>query len=270
MSWSAIDAKLTIMTNPSTATPRATKAIILGQVIGALGIGIQWVGAPEIFGGFPPGILFIAAAAAIVWVDRRSAWSPLAAVLLSFWIAVGGLASGKLGDNLASSNVVLVAGNVVMLLGLLFSAVAGVFAIRHNRRARQGAQVKPLSADNPHRVAVLVMVAGLLADAIGDAAPEGLDWDGPGPAVFFGLAVMVALIPGRFAITLSAILSAAFVYGALTNPEPLEKLSTPSDLLGFAGILLQLLGLVVAVVAGLVAISPARSRAGGGVQATAR
>lgn len=76
---------------------------------------------------------------------------------------------------------------------------------------------------------------------------------GPGPVLFLNLAIMVGTVPGRFMIWIGVVLSAAFVVGALTNPEPLERLSTPSDLLGFSSTLLQLVGLCVAVGAGAVA-----------------
>jgi hypothetical protein len=119
--------------------------------------------------------------------------------------------------------------------------------------------VKPLRADNPRRNAVIVLLVGLLLDAVADAAPEGLHWDGPGPAIFAGLAALVAFVRGRSAIALSVFASAALVVGALTNSEPLQRLSTPSEPIGFVFMVLQLLGLLTAVVAGAMALRPLRA-----------
>lgn len=237
----------------------AAIATIGGQVLAALALLVQWAAAPDLFPGFPPGILYIGAAAAIVWLDRGTPWSPLAAVVLSLWISIGGLAGGDLVDNLTSPDTLLVAGNVVMLAGLLTSSVAGVLAIRHNRRHLTASPPRPLSRANPRRVAVGFAVAGMLADAVGDAAPEALDWDGPGPVLFAVLALLVAFVPGRFMLLLSIPLCAAFIMGVFANPEPMERLTNPTaHPLGFAGTLVQLLGLTTAVIAGVVAVTPKR------------
>jgi hypothetical protein len=233
-------------------------ATIAGQAIGALGILVQWVAALEIFPGFPPGIVWVLGAAAIVWFDRRTTWSPLAAVVLGLWIVIGGYLGGDLRDNLASSNGGLVAGNIVMVAGLLLSAGFGVLAIRHNRHVRTEPAVKPLSKDNPRRTAVIVTIAGLVTDAVADGAPEGLNWDGPGPVLFLLLAIIVAITPGRFMIMIAVLLSMGFVVGALTNPEPLDRLSNPGDFLPFGFMVLQITGLLVAIVAGIVAVWPER------------
>lgn len=240
------------------ALPRATLLTVAGQGIGALGILVQWISAPELFPGFPPGIVWVVGAAAIVWFDRDTTWSPLAAVVLSVWIVVGGYLGGDLADNLRSDDDGLVTGNVVMIVGLLCSAVAGVFAIVHNRRVATAPAVKPLSRENPRRVAVIVTIAGLVTDAVADGAPEGLNWDGPGPVLFLLLAVIVAVTPGRFMIMIAVLLSSGFVVGALTNPEPLARLSNPADVIPFGFMVLQITGLVVAIVAGLVAVWPTR------------
>ncbi|GAA4791307.1 hypothetical protein GCM10023200_28140 [Actinomycetospora chlora] len=120
--------------------------------------------------------------------------------------------------------------------------------------------LRPVARGHPRRAAGIATVAGLLATAVGDAAPEGLHWDGPGPAIFAALALLVAIVPGRSAVVLAVPVSATFLYGALTVPASLDRLADPSALLTFGSAVLQLLGLVVAVAAGIVVLCPARAR----------
>ncbi|WP_064745491.1 hypothetical protein [Pseudonocardia acaciae] len=237
---------------------RSVVVVLGGLAVGILGLLVQWMARPEVFGGFgfPPGIVYIAGAGLIVWADRRSRWSPAAAIALALWIVVGGLAGGDLVDNLRSGGVGLVAGNLVMVAGLLVAAAAGVVAIA---RARPGRQSRPLGAENPRRPAVIVTVVSLVAVAVGDAAPEGLDWDGPGPALFVILAIVVALVPGRAMILLSCIMCVAFLGGAAGSPDSRARFADPSRLLEFGSAVLQTLGLVVGLVAGIAAAWPVRA-----------
>lgn len=235
-------------------------AIFAGLGFAACGLIVQWIAAPETFAGFgfPPGFLYIIVAGLIVWVDRHSVWSPAAAVGLALWIVVGGLAGGVLIPNLTSDDLGVVLGNVVMTVGLVLASVAGGIAIVHNRRHQPGAQVKPLSIRNPRRTVMVVLVVALVAVAVGDAAPEGLQWDGPGPVLFLALALLVALVPGRSMVLLAVLMSVAFVVGAVQSPEAISRLSAPSEVLGFGSTVLQILGLAVSVVAGAVAVLPER------------
>lgn len=243
-------------------TGRAFALVLGGLAVGAAGLVVQWVAAPEKFAsfGFPPGLIYLVVAGLIVWFDRRSTWSPAAAVGLALWIVIGGLGSGELIPNLTSSHAGVVTGNLVMCAGLLVSAVAGVAAIAENRRHAKPV-IMPLSTRNPRRTTMLVLIAALLAVAVGDAAPEGLRWDGPGPVLFAALALLTALVPGRSMILLAILMSGAFVVGAARSPEVLDRLSTPSDVLGFGSSILQIAGLVVAVTAGALAARPDRQPA---------
>lgn len=252
---------MVVMTDAEPFTPsRALVATLAGLAVGVLGLLVQWIAAPQLFGsfGFPPGIIYVVAAGVIVWLDRRSTWSPSAAVALALWIVIGGLAGGNLTENLASGDVGIIAGNLVMVLGLLVAAVAGVLAIRHNRRHPGQRQPKPLDGANPHRGATLVTVLALVAVAIGDGAPEGLNWDGPGPVLFLALAVAVALVPGRTMLLLSMLMCVAFIAGWFGSSEVAQKLAAPADWFPFACTLLQILGLFTGLVAGAFAALPAR------------
>jgi hypothetical protein len=237
---------------------RALLVGLAGMGVSVVGLLIQWVAAPELFGGFPPGIVWIGAAAGIAWLDRGSPWSPAAVVALALWITIGGLAGGRLVENLTSGDAGLVAGNLVMLLGLLVAAVAGVLAVAHNRRHRVQRSPRPLGIENPRRLATLVTVVALVAVAVGDAAPEGLRWDGPGPVLFAVLAVLVALVPGRSMLLVGVLMCAAFVVGWIRSTEVAQTLGAPGDWFPFACAILQLLGLLAGIVAGIVAAWPRR------------
>ncbi|GAA4553937.1 hypothetical protein GCM10023192_87290 [Amycolatopsis samaneae] len=239
-----------------------TSITVGGQLLGAAGLIVQWISAPAMFKGFgfPPGLFYVLGAAAIVTVNRRSNWAPAAAIALSLWITVGGLVGGNLARNLADPRGGVVAGNVVMLAGLAVSSVAGLIALVHHHRTRPQPWIAPLGPGNPRRLPATLVVAGLLLDAVGDAAPEGFHWDGPGPILFLILAILVALLPGDAMIELSMLLSLTFVLTAFMNPESSRRLSTPSDVLPFAGTLAQVVGLGLAVLAGAIAVFPRRAR----------
>ncbi|TQM01792.1 hypothetical protein [Pseudonocardia kunmingensis] len=120
--------------------PRSTKLALAGLAVGVLGLVIQWIADPAKFPGFPPGIIMIVAAAAIVAFGVRWWWTPVFSVLAGTWIVGGGFLSAQLTANLASGDAGTVAGNVVMSLGLIVAAVAGILAmIEGRRRLRRGA-----------------------------------------------------------------------------------------------------------------------------------
>jgi hypothetical protein len=119
----------TIVTRFS-AEPRSTKLSLAGLAVGVLGLVIQWIADPVKFGGFPPGIIFIAVCAALVVVASGRRWAPIFSVLISLWIVVvGGVLGGKLTPNLLSPDMGTVAGTAVMSIGLLFAAVTGIVAM---------------------------------------------------------------------------------------------------------------------------------------------
>jgi len=95
---------------------------------------MQFFASPALFGGFPPGIYFLAGALVLVVLTRRWSWSPVFAVLLAGWITFGGIRGGQLAKNLAAANGLLVTGAIVLQVGLLLTILAGVLAIVHNVR----------------------------------------------------------------------------------------------------------------------------------------
>lgn len=121
------------------AAPKSTKLSLSGLAVGIAGLIVQWIADPVKFGGFPPGIAFIAVAGALVVVTSGRWWAPAFAVLISMWIVLGGLAAGQLTPNFQSGNAGTVAGTAVMTLGLAFAAVAGIVAMLAGRRARERA-----------------------------------------------------------------------------------------------------------------------------------
>lgn len=246
--------------------------MIVGLVIAAAALGIQWMADPATFAafGFPPGMIYVVGSALIVWFNRRSPFAAAAGVTMGVWIGIGGLLGGEVQENLANPNPGVVIGNIVLYVGLVLSAVAGVISIVVARRHRPRSEFPPISARNPRRIAAIVAICGLLVDAVGDALPEGFRWDGLGPLLFTGLAVAVALVPGRVMMQMAVLICFSFIGGALASAEFMERLINPAAAgLEFAGAAMQILGLALTLLMGLRAAIPARQR-GSGVGTPAR
>lgn len=120
---------IVVMTRRTPARSPLYNAVLAGLGLAVVGLLIQFAAEPAKFGGFPPGIVFISVAALLVWLTRRWRVAPLAGVLIGIWITIGGITSGQLASNLASSNPLTVTGNIVMEFGLLGAAVAGIVAM---------------------------------------------------------------------------------------------------------------------------------------------
>ena len=116
---------------------RASLVAFAGLLAGILGLVVQWIADPAKFAKgaatfgvvFPPGIAFILVAGVLSLVTARWWWHPVFAVLISFWIVVGGALAGQLTPNLVSHNIGTVTGNVVMTLGLIAAMIAGVVSM---------------------------------------------------------------------------------------------------------------------------------------------
>jgi hypothetical protein len=115
----------------------ATRLVLAALGVAVVGLLIQWVADPGKFDGanktfglpFPPGILFIAVFGLLSLLTRRWRWHPVFAMLIAVQIVVGGTLADKLQPNLASGDAGTVIGNVVMVVGLVGSFVAGLVAI---------------------------------------------------------------------------------------------------------------------------------------------
>jgi len=118
------------------STRKSTKLSLSGLAIGILGLIVQWIADPAKFGGFPPGIIFIAVCAVLVVAASGRWWAPVFSVLISLWIIVGGWAAGKMTPNFRSGDPGTVVGTAVMSLGLAFAVVTGIVAMLAGRPAR--------------------------------------------------------------------------------------------------------------------------------------
>ncbi|HEX3792326.1 MAG TPA: hypothetical protein VHW44_30960 [Pseudonocardiaceae bacterium] len=124
---------------------RRTRLSFAGLFVGIVGIVIQWLADPAKFANaqdsygitFPPGIIFIAASGLLMLVTARWWWHPVFAVVIAFWIAVVGTLAGQLTPNLFAHNLGTVAGNVVMIAGLLFAGITGVLSMITERATRR-------------------------------------------------------------------------------------------------------------------------------------
>lgn len=244
------------------SAPRSTIVTILGMVLAALGLIIQWVVRPATFAhfGFPPGLIYIIGTGVIIWVFRRSNWSPATGVTMGLWILLGGLIGGDLQQNLASGDTGVVLGNLVMAGGLALSVVAGIGAVALNRRRRPQSETTPLSPRNPRRLAFIITAIGLFSDALGDALPEGFDWDGLGPMLFLALSIAVLLVPGRSMAALTSLICFAFLGGAFSSEEFVARLTARSQVLPFIGAYMQIFGLIIAMIVAVVAVLPTTMR----------
>jgi hypothetical protein len=227
-----------------------------GQVVAALGTVLQWLAAPELVTTLPSGLGYIIGALVILWLDRRAAWSPLAAIALTAWIFAG---SGEmLFRQLASPNTLMAAGYWGMVTGLVISSVAATVALV---RRRLTPTPMPLSSRNPLRHLVVVALVALVAVEIGVGAQQDFDLSRPGPSLFLLLPVLVALVPGRSMLLLSAVMSAVFLEGSFSNARLADRLTAPDDTLTVVFAALSLAGMVTAVAVGAMAVLHGRTRA---------
>ena len=113
-------------------------------LVAAAGVFIIFVSAPDLFPAVPPGVLILAAAAAIVaFVPGR--WTPIVGVLIPLVITIGGIANGSSIDILqGEENAGAVLGTAIQYPALITAIAAGILATVGDRSsppsAAQGAR----------------------------------------------------------------------------------------------------------------------------------
>jgi hypothetical protein len=100
----------------------------------------------------------------------------------------------------------------------------------------------------------------LVLAAVGDAGPEVIasrslvaGYDGPGPLIYLGFAVLVATVRWRFAPLAAVAMAALFLVGGLVNADFAARLVEPGGV-AFAAAWLQMLSFAAVVVCGTAAV----------------
>jgi hypothetical protein len=110
-----------------------------------------------------------------------------------------------------------------------------------------------------------VLVVGLVVAALGTLGEyltgvPGFPVVPPGPIILVVAAVVVALLPWRWAPAVGLVAALFILVGALVSGVPLTLLLTPGVVGQFLSALVQFVGLLVAVGAGVVALTRAVRR----------
>jgi hypothetical protein len=107
---------------------------------------------------------------------------------------------------------------------------------------------------------IVATCVALVLAAVGDAGPEIIEsrslvagYDGPGPVIYLGFAVMVATVRWRFAPLLAVAMSAFFLFGGFANADFASRLTTPTGV-EFVAAWLQMLSFAAAIVCGMAAV----------------
>lgn len=124
---------------PMTSTRKpsgARAATVTGLVIGAVGIGLLWLGGIEFPIYPPPGdILLLGGALFVALASWR--WAPAVGAFFGLFVIVGFLISPDGIPNLLGEHGTIVSiGTVIQLIGIVTAFFAGLIALRH-RPARQ-------------------------------------------------------------------------------------------------------------------------------------
>jgi hypothetical protein len=113
---------------------------------------------------------------------------------------------------------------------------------------------------------IVATCVALVLAAVGDAGPEIIEsrslvagYDGPGPLVYLGFAVVVATVRWRFAPLLAVAMSAFFLFGGFANAGFASRLTAPTGV-AFVAAWLQMLSFATAIVCGTAAVRWRRAR----------
>jgi hypothetical protein len=107
---------------------------------------------------------------------------------------------------------------------------------------------------------VVATCVALIMAAVGDAGPEIIEsrslvagYDGPGPLIYVGFAVVVAAVRWRFAPLLAVAMSAFFLFGGFSDADFANRLFTPTGVASVAA-WLQMLSFAAVIVCGTCAV----------------
>lgn len=108
--------------------------------------------------------------------------------------------------------------------------------------------------------------AALVVAAIGDAGPEIVEsrslvagYDGPGPLIYLGVAVVVAAVRWRFMPLLAVMTGVLFLAGGFSDASFVSRLGIRSDPVPFTGGWLQMAAFAATVVFGVAAVAATRT-----------
>lgn len=112
-----------------------------------------------------------------------------------------------------------------------------------------------------HRAFLVATCAALVLAAVGDAGPEIVDsrsivagYDGPGPLIYLGCALLVATVRWRFVPLVAVVMSAFFLFGGMADPEFARRLVTPAESIAFGAAWLQMLAFAAVIVFAIAAV----------------
>jgi hypothetical protein len=112
-------------------TPRLMTA--LGLAVGAVGVGLLWA-AGFAFPFYPPPGMLVLTAGVIFVLLARMRWALVVAPLLGVLVIIGSLANDGISDLTGGAGTGVAVGSAVSIAGVLFAAVAGIMALRKERR----------------------------------------------------------------------------------------------------------------------------------------
>jgi len=110
-----------------------------------------------------------------------------------------------------------------------------------------------------------LLVVGLVVAALGTLGEyltgvPGFPLVPPGPIILVAAAAAVALLPWRWAPAIGLVAALFILVGAVVSGVPLTLLATPAVVGQFLSALVQIVGLLLAVVAGVAALTRAVRR----------
>ena len=127
----------------------ATKLNIVGLLVAAAGIMVQYVAGVD-YPTVPPGPIILLAAAAVVAFGPW-AWAPRVGLVAALFLTIGGaiatIAGNGFNETLGDpSDVGAFAGAVVQITGLAIALPAGIAAVRRSRRPAEEPEVESTAA----------------------------------------------------------------------------------------------------------------------------